>query len=139
MTQQTTILDSPFVIATDKPLVAIVGSATGSRRGYIQLATAKVTTSYADLPDNLFLAAKSWASLCEQLGAERIYWLTFSEVVRHLHIHLYPRWPEDNLRGPALFEARQQPEQPPWLADDLKALDTWAAQWQVHLMDVPKR
>src|SRR5688572_26984434 len=116
------LLESPFAIETDAPLVAI----KGPRCGYLQLSTNAIHTRYADLPMRLFQASQAWASRLEQLGAPRVYWITLSEVVTHLHIHLYHRWPEDTEKGVPLFEAREKQPQPAWTDAVEAALVTWA-------------
>ncbi|MDX2084928.1 MAG: hypothetical protein SFZ03_06010 [Candidatus Melainabacteria bacterium] len=123
---------SPFVRNTDLSLVAL----TGLRAGYIQLATTTEVTTYAELPPAMWAAAQAWCVYLEALGAQRIYWLTLSEQVRHLHIHLYPRWPVDSLLGLALFEQRHHPDQPEWTEPVRHALADWALRYQV-LVDTP--
>jgi diadenosine tetraphosphate (Ap4A) HIT family hydrolase len=121
-------MDNPFVINTDKPYVAV----KGLRCGYVQLATSQVVTEYADMPDELLTVAKAWAIRLTNLGARRVYWVTLSEVVTHLHIHLYPRW-DDELKGLALFEARNNSLQPNWSPLVLTALDDWAKTYGVAI------
>ncbi|MBK8190734.1 MAG: hypothetical protein IPK79_09840 [Vampirovibrionales bacterium] len=121
----------PFEHAADAPLVAI----PGARNGYLQLAPSTRAICYADLPDVALLAAKDWAARLEALGAPRVYWLTLAEVVRRLHIHLYPRWSDDLARGIALFEARNTAPQPPWTPRTLAERAAWAERWQVAVID----
>jgi diadenosine tetraphosphate (Ap4A) HIT family hydrolase len=123
--------ENPFLYSTEAPLVALING----RNGYVQLAPSTEITQYAGLDEALFRAAKAWAEILESHGTERVYWITLSEVVRHLHIHLYPRWPEDTLKGLPLFEARNTGIQPPWTGDLSKALATWAA---THGVFVPE-
>ncbi|WP_373533558.1 hypothetical protein [Vampirovibrio sp.] len=121
---------NPFkAIATQRPLVAI----PGQRNGYIQLATATEITTYANLPESLFTAAKDWAALLEQSGSPRVYWITLSEVTRHLHIHLFPRWPQDSIQGIALFETRDTQPHPLWTPEQTHQLTQWANRHQVTL------
>jgi len=123
-------VSSPFLVETKKPLVAI----RGERGGYVQLAPSREITNYADLPEGLFFAARAWAVELEKLGAKRVYWITLSEVVRHLHVHLYPRWSDDEARGIALFEQRESEPQPEWTDALRKACHAWAEDCQVHLI-----
>lgn len=119
---------NPFLaISTEKPLVAI----RGRRNGYIMLAPSREITAYADLPDTLLLAAKAWASTLEAQGAPRAYWITLSEVTRHLHIHIFPRWPEDTLKGVPLFESRDSASQPEWQSSMQALLESWAETFNV--------
>jgi len=121
---------NPFLIETEQSLVAI----KGLRDGYIQLAPAVETTIYTHLPDSLFQAAKAWAVVLEAHGAKRVYWLTLSEVVTHLHIHLYPRWLQDEPKGLPLFEARDVQPHPLWSAELQAALHQWAQQYDVAIV-----
>jgi diadenosine tetraphosphate (Ap4A) HIT family hydrolase len=122
---------SPFVNETPLPLVTILGT----RCGYIQLATSTYTESYHQLPVVLFEAACAWARQLEALGAKRVYWITLSEVVTHLHIHLYPRWETDTLKGMDLFQDRENPAQPVWTDETSQCLQQWARQHQVYLLN----
>ncbi len=128
MTQQ-----NPFLTDTERPLVAICGL----RGGYLQVAAAREVTRYRELPEELFLAARDWAARLEELGARRVYWITLSEVVRHLHIHLYPRWSDDEPKGLALFEQRETSPQPAWTRETLAELDAWRQAYSVHLIQTP--
>lgn len=122
---------NPFQTQTDKPFVAL----TGKRCGYVQLAPAEETVHYNDLPDELFMAGKAWAGALENLGAKRVYWITLSEAVPHLHMHLYPRWLENEEKGLPLFEARNEPPQPEWTDEAVHALHRWAAEWKIHIIE----
>ncbi len=122
--------ENPFlVIPGNRPLVAL----KGARNGYIMLAPAAEITQYADLPSTLWFAAQAWAAILEQVGSPRMYTVILSEVTRHLHIHLFPRWPEDELRGTALFDGRDTQPQPPWTPALQAALTQWAQTHQVSL------
>jgi diadenosine tetraphosphate (Ap4A) HIT family hydrolase len=113
-------MDSPFAIETDKPYVAI----KGKRGGYIQLATAKPVTNWADMPDELLQLAKQWCATLQAHGAKKVYWIVLAEQVEHLHIHLYPRWSDDEPRGLELFEQRFEEQAFGWdaaLVEELNA------------------
>jgi hypothetical protein len=121
---------NPFTaVSTPKPLVAL----KGKRNGYLMLATSQEIFQYAGLPDSLLIAAKTWAATLEKMGAPRVYWITLSEMTPHLHIHLYPRWPEDILKGIPLFEARESNPQPAWTELMEAALDKWALDFNVEI------
>lgn len=120
---------NPFITKTQQPLVAL----KGKRAGYIQLATTTEVTQYQHLPAELFIAAQSWAAILEQHQAKRIYWLTVAEVVQHLHIHLYPRWTDEESKGISLFEARNIPNQPKWTPELSNLLIQWATKYNVQL------
>lgn len=124
------IVSNPFLTETTQPLVAI----QGKRCGYVQLAPSKVITTYQDLPEALFIAAKTWAAVLEDLGAKRVYWITLSEMVPHLHIHLYPRWSDKEERGISLFEQRNDHAQPLWTPDIQEAFTCWLQEHQIHLI-----
>lgn len=125
---------NPFLTQTTKPFVVI----KGARAGYIQLATSEEIIHYNQLPNELFQAAKTWAALLENQGAKRVYWLTLSEVVTHLHIHLYPRWSDDEPKGIPLFEDRNAPNQPEWPTELKAELNKWAREHQVYLIEGQK-
>ncbi|HEY9687696.1 MAG TPA: hypothetical protein V6C52_12040 [Coleofasciculaceae cyanobacterium] len=121
---------NPFTaVSTQKPLVAL----KGKRNGYLMLATSQEILQYAELPDSLLTSAKTWAATLEKMGAPRVYWMTLSEVTPHLHIHLYPRWSEDDLKGIPLFEARESNPQPAWTELTEAALDKWALDFNVEI------
>lgn len=122
---------NPFLVETDKPFVAILGK----RRGYVQITTRHEVTDYQHLPDGLLQAAKDWAIHLEALGAKKVYWMILSEVVTHLHVHLYPRWGDDEVKGPELFNQRNTDPQPEWRDEDLIALKKWAETYQVHIIN----
>ena len=46
--------------------------------------------------------------LKSELGAERVYTVTISEVVRHLHIHVIPREENSDIKGLSLIEQATQ-------------------------------
>jgi diadenosine tetraphosphate (Ap4A) HIT family hydrolase len=122
---------NPFLsVATDKPLIGI----KGLRNGYLMLAPSREILAYAELPENLFNAARAWAAELERLGSPRAYWITLSEANPHLHIHLFPRWPEDTLKGIPLFETREQSPHPAWTDECLTALQQWAVMFNVELV-----
>ncbi len=122
---------NPFLAKpTDKPLVAICGK----RNGYVMVAASHETLRYDDLPDDVLVAALAWAITLEGLGAEKVYWMTLSEVTPHLHIHLFPRWPEDTLKGIPLFESRDTSPQPAWADTIRAALSQWAADYEIELV-----
>ncbi|MFM7469497.1 MAG: HIT family protein [Vampirovibrionales bacterium] len=125
----------PFRVSGEHPLSTLV-VLQGERGGYLQLAPAAPVTSYTDAPPELFLAAKAWASFLERECPDiaRVYWLTFSEVVPHLHIHLYPRYGTDTLTGTALFDARHTSAQPSWTNLQQQGLSAWSLQWGVTLL-----
>lgn len=125
-------MDNPFNLPTELPLVAI----RGARAGYLQLAQTGTAQQYDALTPALFEAARDWAATLERLGAKRVYWITLSEVVRHLHIHLYPRWEEDMFKGIPLFEARETLPQPGWSPTLESALTDWASRHSVFIPSV---
>lgn len=126
---------SPFINMVQTPLVAI----RGYRCGYIQLACSVLKTTYSEQPLELFEAARQWAITLETLGAKRVYWITLSEAVSHLHIHLYPRWEDSEMtRGIALFENRAVLPQPVWTPHVEDALSSWAKTHEVGIVSWSK-
>ncbi len=120
---------NPFRVETDCPLVAI----RGARAGYLMVASRREVFRYQDIPQAVFEAARSWAETLEQLGACRVYWLVLSEVTPHYHIHVFPRWPQDGLKGIPLFEARDSAPQPYWTAPLEEALLRWQEKFGVFV------
>lgn len=114
-------------VKTEQPNVAL----TRNRNGYIMIATHEEAVSYSDFSLDLMAAAKAWASILENHGAQRVYWVMLSEETPHLHMHLFPRWDGDELRGIALFEARNTQPQPAWTPDLEDALKAWSETWGV--------
>jgi diadenosine tetraphosphate (Ap4A) HIT family hydrolase len=122
---------NPFLVGTDKSLVALCGV----RNGYILLATREVIESYADWQDSVFNAARAWSAALDSLGSPRVYWIMFSEETRHLHMHLFPRWEGDTLKGVPLFETRHLPGQPGWTSEVKDALQQWAQEFDVEVVN----
>ncbi|HEY9886392.1 MAG TPA: hypothetical protein V6C96_03930 [Vampirovibrionales bacterium] len=123
-------MKNPFQLDTKAPLVFI----KGQRKGYLQIATSEIITKYKNLPDYLLLAAKDWVTSLEGLGAKKVYWISLSEVVEHLHIHLYPRWSDTESKGIQLFEERNNSDlkQPNWTTEEEKKLYEWVSKWKAE-------
>lgn len=127
----TSLKNHPFLSKpTDKPLVAL----PGKRNGYLMIAPSTETLHYETLDEKALLAARAWATRLEQLGSPRAYWIILSEVTRHLHIHIFPRWPEDTLSSVPLFESRDTQPQPAWTDAMQTALRQWATEFQVEIL-----
>ena len=121
-------MTNPFTaVDGNQPFIAL----TRNRNGYIMIATRQENTSYGDFSLDLMAVAKAWASILESYGAPRVYWIMLSEETQHLHMHLFPRWPEDAQKGITLFEARNNTPQPPWTPELDTALAEWAKTWNV--------
>jgi diadenosine tetraphosphate (Ap4A) HIT family hydrolase len=123
------MVENPFANKTSKPFVAI----KGCRAGYLQIAESREVTSYGELSLELLAASKNWANILQECGAKRVYWITLSEVVQHLHIHLYPRWSDEESKGIDLFQERNNPEQPVWNDQLNKALQDWSNKYNVFV------
>jgi diadenosine tetraphosphate (Ap4A) HIT family hydrolase len=125
--------NNPFDIETALPLVAIIGN----RGGYIQLSPSHSVEGYIQLPLACLQAALAWATIVEaQPTIARCYWITLSEAVKQLHIHLYPRYgDETEAVGIPLFEARNTQPHPPWTAELKKALNQWAKTYGVCVIE----
>ena len=121
---------NPFRVETDKAVVAL----KGARDGYMMIASAKEVFRYEGIPEAVFTAARDWASTLEALGSPRVYWLILSEVTLHYHIHVFPRWEGDSLKGIPLFETREHPGQPEWRESTLQALHEWATGHGVEVL-----
>jgi hypothetical protein len=145
---------SPFAKAANEsgieklPFVAFIGK----RKGYIQLATSTQIERFQDLPASIFLSAKAWASILEgdpsldnqalqdrvlPESALKIYWFILSDVVPHLHIHLYPRWGVEEAKGINLFQERDNPKHLyPWTSSLRESLASWAKAHHVYVQEV---
>jgi diadenosine tetraphosphate (Ap4A) HIT family hydrolase len=122
---------NPFLINTEKSTVAVCGK----RGGYLMIAPSTEVQNYDGLSPEVLRAAQAWAVILEKMGSPRAYWIILSEVTRHLHVHLYPRWPEDTLKGIPLFEAREETPQPDWTPELKKALQDWASAFDVEIIN----
>ena len=125
--------NNPFNMKTALPLVAIIDN----RGGYIQLSPSHSVESYNQLPLACLEAALAWATVLEaQPTIARCYWITLSEAIKQLHIHLYPRYThEAETVGIPLFEARNTEPQPSWKADLKDALSQWAKTCGVAIVE----
>jgi diadenosine tetraphosphate (Ap4A) HIT family hydrolase len=127
------MLNNPFKTETTLPLVAI----KGMRGGYIQLSPSSPVEHYNAMPLSCLEAALAWATVLESTnGIERCYWITLSEAVKQLHIHLYPRYQSDALPvGIPLFEERNNASQPEWTPELNALLAKWSAQFNVCVLE----
>lgn len=126
-------MKSPFRTEEKRPFVAIVGK----RAGYVQIATSRETSQHAAVPLALFDACQAWSAFLQsQEQVAKVYWLQFSEVVEHLHWHLYPRFSQDVLKGTDAFNARHTPEaQMSWDLHWQAGLFQWAKRYDVAILD----
>jgi diadenosine tetraphosphate (Ap4A) HIT family hydrolase len=123
---------NPFLSThTQKPIVAL----RGKRNGYLMIAPSQEIVQYENLPEMPLIAAKAWATQLERMGAPRAYWMILSELTPHLHIHIFPRWPQDTLQGISLFESRDTDPQPEWTRPMEEALQAWAQEYEVEMLN----
>jgi diadenosine tetraphosphate (Ap4A) HIT family hydrolase len=80
--------------------------------GWVVLTVARHVRCLADLTDDEAaslgrLAARVQRAQRDVLGAETAYAVSLGEVVRHLHLHLIPRYATtpERLRGPRIFQS----------------------------------
>jgi diadenosine tetraphosphate (Ap4A) HIT family hydrolase len=92
---------------------------------------------YQHLPLACLEAARAWATVLEAHPTiARCYWITLSEAVKQLHIHLYPRYSDEvETVGIPLFEARNTQPQPPWQPELTEALHQWATTHGVAIIE----
>ncbi|WP_079478045.1 HIT family protein [Halobacillus salinus] len=81
-----------------------VGPYSSQVPGYLYLEPVAHVENWAELSDEAFAQAgvllkRIESCLKEQGLAERLYMVTISEAVRHLHIHLIPRSKGNDLKG----------------------------------------
>ncbi len=122
---------NPFQAQTNKPFIAI----KSRRNGYLQLSESRSVVNYSELSPNLLLVAKAWATKLEEFGAKRVYWIIYSEQVSQIHIHLFPRWTDEEARGADLFATRNENPQPAWTEKCEEGLFSWAEQYQVFMLE----
>lgn len=122
---------SPFLGHSTQSKFVVI---KGRRCGYIQLASAEEIVNYSDLSPLLFLAAHEWMKALEKFGAKRVYFILLSEEVKHIHIHLYPRWEEQEAKGLDLFAQREQKNQPIWSQEINSLLDKWAEENNIFII-----
>ncbi|WP_374055178.1 HIT family protein [Rossellomorea sp. FM04394] len=90
------------------------GSYDSQVLGYLYLEPKRHVENWSDLTDEELmqiglLIKKTEGVLREVLNIDRLYSLTISEQVRHLHFHLVPRASGENTKGiPLLERATQQ-------------------------------
>jgi hypothetical protein len=85
-------------------------------------------------PREPVLIAKQWCTKLEKLGAKRVYWIIISEQVKQIHIHLYPRWSDEEIKGIDLFALRESDPQPAWNEDLNLLLSEWAEKNLVEII-----
>ncbi|WP_113928356.1 HIT family protein [Bacillus sp. P14.5] len=83
--------------------------------GYLYIEPVRHVENWYELTKEEFneiskLISKISKFLKEELDADRVYTVSISESVRHLHIHLIPRERKSNLRGINLIEHATQGE-----------------------------
>jgi diadenosine tetraphosphate (Ap4A) HIT family hydrolase len=123
-------MSNPFLIQTDKSIVAL----RGPRKGYLQIAPAFEVTKFASISPYLLIAAHEWAIALENLGAKNVFWITLAEILPHKHFHIYPRWIEDAEQGLELFNLRNEAKQPAWTREADETLFEWAHDHDVHVV-----
>lgn len=123
-------MHNPFLAcSTDKNFIAL----KGLNKGYLQIAPAKFVNNFSDLNSNIFQIAHSWAQILEKLGAKKVYWITLSEALPHLHIHLFPRWEDQSIKGLDLFALREQCLWS-WNQETNNCLYVWAKENQIEII-----
>ncbi|WP_035207268.1 HIT family protein [Metabacillus indicus] len=81
--------------------------------GYLYIEPVNHYENWADIPDETFLEItrllkKIDVFLRKELNAERVYSVTISEMVRHIHFHLIPRYSYSSKKGVDLIEKATQ-------------------------------
>jgi diadenosine tetraphosphate (Ap4A) HIT family hydrolase len=75
----------------------IMAPATDVFAGHLLVVTRRHAPGFADLTDeeaaSVGRALTRWSKALEGAGAEHVYVLRIGHRVRHLHVHLLPRWP----------------------------------------------
>jgi len=95
-----------FIVVHHQPPVDVKGWLIIVPRRHVEFQT---ELSRDELGELIKLQAKFTADLKNLVSPERIYWVCFSETVRHIHFHLIPRdknLPEER-RGPKIFSGEK--------------------------------
>ncbi|MYL36437.1 HIT family protein [Halobacillus litoralis] len=106
--------NDPGILFENDAWVISAGPHASHVLGYVYLEPKRHVEDWTELSTEEFsqvgpLVKKVEAFLKEQGKAERLYMVTISEAVRHLHIHLIPREEGGELKGlPLIEQATQQ-------------------------------
>lgn len=89
--------------------------------GWLVLTSERHARALYDLSDDEAaelgrIAARAMRAQREALGAEHVYAFAIGDVLRHLHVHLVPRFADTpaRLRGRGCFDARPDDALPAW-------------------------
>jgi diadenosine tetraphosphate (Ap4A) HIT family hydrolase len=109
------------ILFEDQDLI-VAHSANIQVPGYTVIFPTRHVTSFAELTDNEMLKTCNITKICtkllHELKAEKVYLCSFSEMVSHWHLHIFPRYAEmknieacltyGNFDGAKLFSYAQQ-------------------------------
>ncbi|BCC32327.1 hypothetical protein BCM0100_5053 [Bacillus cereus] len=94
-------------------MIVSLGNVESKILGYVYIEPRRHVESWYELKSDELLdlgliIQKVSLFLKSELGAERVYTVTISEVVRHLHIHVIPREENSDIKGLSLIEQATQ-------------------------------
>ncbi|QWG73464.1 HIT family protein [Bacillus mycoides] len=101
------------IIFEGKHMIVSLGAVESQVLGYIYVEPRRHIESWYELTSDEMLdlgliIQKVSLFLKRELKAERVYTVTISEVVRHLHIHVIPREKHSDIKGLSLIEQATQ-------------------------------
>ncbi|HHB1766207.1 TPA: HIT family protein [Bacillus cereus] len=101
------------VIFEGENMIVSLGNVESKILGYVYIEPRRHVESWYELKSDELLdlgliIQKVSLFLKSELGAERVYTVTISEVVRHLHIHVIPREENSDIKGLSLIEQATQ-------------------------------
>lgn len=107
--------DIPFLLYADEDWLLRHGNA--GIKGYFYLEPRRHVENWSEFSSRELqkigsLIQKLEAVLKKELPLERLYVVTISEAVRHLHLHLIPRLKHDEIKGLPLIEKATSSSQP---------------------------
>ncbi|MGG0479324.1 HIT domain-containing protein [Priestia megaterium] len=107
------IKDNSYNAYENEYIVVSHGPLTSKVKGYFYIEFKRHIESWMQLTErelkeyvNMLRSLEEF--LTHQIQAERIYTVTISEAVRHLHIHIIPRVKDSQLRGVDLIKQATQ-------------------------------
>ncbi|MCV9884484.1 HIT family protein [Metabacillus halosaccharovorans] len=81
--------------------------------GYLYIETKRHVENWFELNEHEMLEMSNMVKMLssilkKEINAERVYTVTISEAIRHLHIHVIPRGENENVKGLKLIEKATQ-------------------------------
>ncbi|MCF2649121.1 HIT family protein [Niallia circulans] len=105
--------DIPYLVYENEILIVTHGPLDSQILGYFYIVPKRhIENWYELMPEEYKEIGRILSCLSEflrdELDADRVYTVTISEVVRHLHIHVIPRSGDQQIKGLSLIEQATQ-------------------------------